>query len=209
METLVGEKTRPKNRREQILAAATRLFAEHGYRGASIRTIAAAAGITEAAIYRHFEGKVDLYEAVIRNKAQQHDIEGYLAEKHGEGDIEAVLTVIAEHMLGFLEKDPELLGLMFNNSVESGPVSAVLFHEIRLPYINYLARELEQRVSSGEVRDIDPYITSRCFVGMVMDCALSVGVWNKLTDFDFRANDVICNNVPIFARGLAEKTVLK
>jgi AcrR family transcriptional regulator len=170
-----------------------------------MRAVAKAAGVTEAAIYRHFDSKVALYEAAIHSKAIAHDIAAFLEEHRGDGDIEAVLRRMAEHMLGFLEKDPELLGLMFNNCVESGPAAAVLFHDVRLPYIEYLARELEERMASGEVRQVDPYITSRCFVGMVMDCALSVGVWNKLTDFDFRADEVIANNVPIFARGLMRK----
>jgi AcrR family transcriptional regulator len=193
---------RPHNRREQILSEATRLFADKGYQGTSIRGIAGACGISEAAIYRHFENKDRLYEGVIRWKAGQHDIADFLEKMGRGGDIEAVLTRMAEHILSFLETDPELLGLMFNNSVETGPAAAVLFREVRLPYINFLAGELERRMSSGEVREVEPYITSRCFVGMVMDCALSVGVWNKITKFDFVANDVICNNVPIFARGL-------
>jgi len=96
---------------------------------------------------------------------------------------------------------------MFNNSVESGPVAAVLFREVRLPYINYLSNELDERMQSGEIVEVDAFITARCFVGMVMDCALSVAVWAKISDFQFNANNVICNNVPIFARGLQAKPV--
>ena len=189
-------------RRDQILFEATRLFAANGFEGTSIRRIAGTCGISEAAIYRHFKNKVDLYEGVIRRKAAAHDITAFLAKDTGEGSIEDVLTRMAKHILSYLETDPELLGLMFSNSVESGPLGAVLFREVRLPYINHLAGELQRRIATGEVREVDPWITSRCFVGMVVDCALSVGVWNKIMKFDFRADDVVCNNVPIFARGL-------
>jgi AcrR family transcriptional regulator len=194
---------RPANRRQQLLEEATRLFSRNGFDGTSIRAIAGACDISEAALYRHFTGKVALYEAVIRRKAAEHDIPAYLDSVARQGDIEAVLTRVAEHILAFLEEDPELLGLMFNNSVENGPIAAVLFKEVRLPYIEFIARELQERIAAGEVREVDPFITGRCFVGMVMDCALSVGVWNKVTDFKFNANAVVCNNVPIFARGLA------
>ena len=200
---------RPKNRREQILLEATKLFAAKGFQGTPIRGIAHCCGISEAAIYRHFDSKVALYEDVIRRKAAQHDIVGYFEGADNDGDIEEILTGMASHILGFLEKDPELLGLMFNNTVESGPVSAVLFREVRLPYINYLAGQLEQRMTAGEVREVEPYITARCFTGMVMDCALSVGVWNKISKLNFVANDVICNNVPIFARGLMTEEALR
>ena len=196
---------KPLNRRDQILEEATRLFSEKGYDGTSIRMIAGACGISEAAIYRHFENKVQLYEAVIRRKASEHDIAGYLGS-HSEGDIEAILTTIAQHILSYIDTDPLLLRLMFNNSLETGPIAAVLFREFRLPYIKFLAGELEHRMNAGEIREVDPYITGRCFVGMVVDCALSAGVWPKITEFKFNAGDVICNNVPIFARGLQTGT---
>jgi len=198
----VSPTTRLANRRDQILSEATGLFAEKGYNGTSLRGIAAACGITEAAIYRHFDNKNALYEWVIRSKAGQHDVETFLADGTESRTIEEVLTRMAANILSYLETDPELLGLMFNNSVETGPVAAVLFREVRLPYINFLAREIKRRIESGEVREVDPFITARCFVGMVMDCALSVNVWNKVSKFDFNASDVIANNVPIFARGM-------
>jgi AcrR family transcriptional regulator len=194
---------RHPNRRQEILSRACALFARHGYQGTSLRSIGRASGITEAAVYRHFRNKQDLYEAVIRWKAEQYDVAALLEEGGNGGDVEALLTRVARSILSYLDTDPELLDLMFGNCVESGPSAAVLFKEIRLPYINFIAGELERRMEAGEVRRVDPYITARCFVGMVMDCALSVGAWNKVTKFDFRAGDVIANNVPIFARGLA------
>jgi AcrR family transcriptional regulator len=194
---------RPDNRREQILTEAAGLFAREGFKGTSMRGIAHACGITEAAIYRHFEGKENLYEEVIRWKADQHDISHFLDSTDPALTIEELLRRLAEHILNYIDADPELLELMFNNSVEHGPAAAVLFKEVRLPYITFIAGEIKRRMASGEVRMVDPHITARCFVGMVMDCALTVGVWNKVTVFDFRARDVIRNNVPIFARGLA------
>lgn len=198
---------RLRNRRQQILREATQLFAENGFQGTSMRSIARRCGISEAAIYRHFSGKEVLYRAVIQAKAREHDIRSFLEEIEPSGDIESVLERIAHHILGFIDDDPELLGLMFSNSVETGPVAAVLFREVRLPYIEYLASQIDSRIQDGEVRGVDPFITARCFVGMVIDCALSVGVWNKVTKFDFKARDVVRNNVPIFARGLMRNAV--
>ncbi len=199
--------SRPANRREQILHESTILFANHGYDGTSIRVIAKSCGITEAAIYRHFENKEDLYESVIGDKARQHDIEGKLASSKGQGSIEDILTVIAEHILSLADRDPQLMQLMFRNSFQSGPVARRLFQEVRLPYIDFLARELEERQESGEVCEVNSFTSSRCFVGMVMDCALNTGVWTSLTSEEFVAKNVICNNVPIFARGLINSAV--
>jgi AcrR family transcriptional regulator len=53
--------------RQRLLDAALRMFAEHGYSGTSIPEIAAAAGIGVASIYRRFESKERLVNAVFRD----------------------------------------------------------------------------------------------------------------------------------------------
>ncbi|MEU2677117.1 TetR/AcrR family transcriptional regulator [Streptomyces sp. NPDC007107] len=53
--------TRPRNRRQLIVEAAGRVFGEHGYHAASMEKIAAAVGITAAALYRHFPNKYALF----------------------------------------------------------------------------------------------------------------------------------------------------
>lgn len=55
---------------ERILAAAERLFAERGYTGVSMPAIAAAAGITAGAIYKHFEGKEQLFFTIVRRAVE-------------------------------------------------------------------------------------------------------------------------------------------
>lgn len=51
--------------RERILGAAERLFAERGFSGVSMPAIAAAAGITAGAIYKHFESKEQLFFTIV------------------------------------------------------------------------------------------------------------------------------------------------
>lgn len=47
--------------REKIIAAAKALFAKHGYEGATIRDIAAAAGMSTGAVFASFTDKSDLF----------------------------------------------------------------------------------------------------------------------------------------------------
>ena len=56
--------------RERILKAAERLFAEHGFDSVSMPGIAEASGITAGAIYKHFDGKADLFFEVVRRVVQ-------------------------------------------------------------------------------------------------------------------------------------------
>ena len=52
--------------RQNILRAAASEFLEHGYQGSSMRNIARAAGITAGNLYRYYDSKDSLYEAIIR-----------------------------------------------------------------------------------------------------------------------------------------------
>ncbi|MFE2026513.1 TetR/AcrR family transcriptional regulator [Streptomyces hygroscopicus] len=71
--------------RTQILDAAERLFAEHGYRGTSVRAITALAGANLAAVGYHFGSKAELMAAVARrviepiNAAQCAGLDALLA----------------------------------------------------------------------------------------------------------------------------------
>ncbi|MEK6749128.1 MAG: CerR family C-terminal domain-containing protein [Pseudomonadota bacterium] len=50
--------------RQRLLDAGTRLFAEHGYRGVSVRELCTEAAVNIAAINYHFGGKQGLYHAI-------------------------------------------------------------------------------------------------------------------------------------------------
>lgn len=54
------------NRRGEILDAALAVFAEKGYDGGTMREIAAAVGVSEPALYRHYTGKEALFEELVR-----------------------------------------------------------------------------------------------------------------------------------------------
>jgi len=57
--------------REQLLDAAARVFAERGYRGASVEAIAAEAGVTKGALYWNFENKEDLFFSLLEERVDR------------------------------------------------------------------------------------------------------------------------------------------
>jgi len=78
----VGRRTqaeRSEATREALIGAARSLFAEHGYAGVGTEEIGRAAGVTRGALYHHFGGKQDLFEAVYER------VERELAERIAVG----------------------------------------------------------------------------------------------------------------------------
>jgi AcrR family transcriptional regulator len=55
--------------RERILQAAARVYAQHGFRGATTRLIAIEAGVNEVSLFRTFGSKAALFEAMMQEHA--------------------------------------------------------------------------------------------------------------------------------------------
>ena len=55
------------SRRGEILAAAERIFVEHGYEGATIRKIAEEVGLSSTALYMHFADKGEILQEICRD----------------------------------------------------------------------------------------------------------------------------------------------
>jgi AcrR family transcriptional regulator len=58
-------RSRDRDRRAKIVAAATHLFRERGFHAVGIDEVGGAAGITGPGVYRHFSGKDDLLTSVL------------------------------------------------------------------------------------------------------------------------------------------------
>jgi len=89
-------------RREQILAAATEAFARSGFAATSLDDIATQAGITRVILYRHFDSKTDLYQAVLDRMCARLDAN--VEEPVGgftDASIDGLLAAAIESPAGF------------------------------------------------------------------------------------------------------------
>jgi AcrR family transcriptional regulator len=104
-----GEKTRA-----EILEAAKHLMLKHGYNGTSVRMIAEAAGITPGAIYNHFKGKEELFNALLdKNMPIDNTLRKLATTKINDPEA-ALKTIISQIVNGLLEHEDYLkLGLIY------------------------------------------------------------------------------------------------
>lgn len=78
-----SQSERSEATRGALVEAARQLFAERGYAGVGTEEIVRAAGVTRGALYHHFSGKRDLFEAVYER------LEAELAERIAAGALAA------------------------------------------------------------------------------------------------------------------------
>ena len=95
---------RRERTREDLLAAATRLFAARGFGGASIDDVAKEAGYTSGAIYANFAGKEDLFLSAFEHQIARHVREVTSAVDEAEDRNAAA----ARQWMDFLDASPDL-----------------------------------------------------------------------------------------------------
>ncbi len=172
-------KRQPAERPPQILDAALDVFAEKGFHAATMEEIAARAGITKGTIYLYFEGKEELFLAMVRNGLQEWlDMLPQIQYNPGEDPVEkarelgrAFLDVLLTPK--YAKLIPVVLG-----EINHLPALRQFYLEEILPQANLsLAGLLEQGRKLGLVRDIEPVIAARCLFGMYFVLVLSQEVF--------------------------------
>src|SRR5687768_1269035 len=88
-----------EERRESILEAANHVFGEHGFEHVRIDDVAAAAGISKALIYEHFESKQELYSELMNHAAM--DLLSVLVQSASAPGMEGALRMENAAAAGF------------------------------------------------------------------------------------------------------------
>ncbi|MFN4241995.1 MAG: TetR/AcrR family transcriptional regulator [Tepidisphaerales bacterium] len=83
-----------EQRRTQLMEVATRLFAERGFDATTTAAIAAAAGVSEPILYRHFRSKRALFAAIV-SEVTRTTQEHWRRQMAGIGDPAEAFRVIS------------------------------------------------------------------------------------------------------------------
>jgi AcrR family transcriptional regulator len=157
------------DRRRQIIRTASALFARRGYRGTTTREIAERAGINEALLFRHFPSKEKLYWTIIEEqcgaRGRRHKINEILEAGGSDGEI---FAAIAREFLTRTARDTELTRLLWFTALESHTLSRRFFRTYVAVYYEALAEYIRRRAHEGAFRNVDPLLSARGFLGMVV-----------------------------------------
>ena len=158
-----------RDRRQQILDAASGLFARKGYQGATTREIAEEAGINEALLFRHFSSKENLYWALIEElcaaRGRQQRVRRVLEK--GGSDTE-IFEGIAREFLRRSARDRELTRLLWFSALENHELSERFFRTFMAEIYEELAAHIRRRMRQGAFRKCDPLLAARSFLGMLV-----------------------------------------
>jgi AcrR family transcriptional regulator len=153
-----------ENTREKILEAALKLFSQKGFLGATTREIARGAGVAEVTLFRHFPAKDALFEEVIRRYSFLPALKGILPGLEQAGYEEALLE-IARRFLERLEERKDLIRIMLAERHLYPAQVKKIFGGFLGEMIRMLADYFRQLQARGTLRDFDPDVGAKAFMG--------------------------------------------
>ena len=112
---------RNKLRKEEIVAEATRLFAERGYEGTSMGDLAERVGLRKASLFHHFESKDALYATVLSELMVAVQV-SIVAAVAAEGSYVDRLDALTASMTDLLGNQPHAARLLMREAMDWGPV---------------------------------------------------------------------------------------
>ncbi|MGW3044311.1 TetR/AcrR family transcriptional regulator [Kitasatospora sp. NPDC001159] len=153
--------TRPRNRRELVIAAARELFCRHGYANVAMSDIAGAVNISPSALYRHFRGKQELLHAVT-SEALESCLDGLRTAE--PGDLDSLLLKFAETSLARRE-----LGVLWQREARNLPTE----HRAELAeHLHTARRALAEQLTAARP-ELD-HAHAELLAWSILDVAVSV-----------------------------------
>jgi AcrR family transcriptional regulator len=189
----------------ELTAAAFALFAEQGFAATRLEDVASRAGVSKATIYRYFDNKDALFEAVVRAAISPRFAEAELLLEAFDGSSADLLRTFLKVARGALAGPlPALLKMIVS---ESGtfPQLATLWADLVVSHVMGLVRRIIARgIARNEFRDVDVDTIPPLVGGPIFLLA----VWKQTfahTQVQFDVNRVLDQHIDLLLRGLARE----
>ncbi len=182
--------------RELLLTAALDLFAQKGYRGTSVRDLAAAAGVTTGGFYSNFKSKREIYIAIIDKITNTiEDIVGELTREtidvmKTRGGIQMeyeLLRAPIQRMFDEASQHEALLNILLREGLGNDPEFQREIDRVWERFILVLSAALQMYIDAGFAKPYDTELVARAVVPM----SIAMGIYDARTKGSRREDIVI------------------
>jgi AcrR family transcriptional regulator len=179
-------------KREEILARALEVIAREGYRGASVKELADAVGLSQAGLLHYFEGKEELFTEILRKRDERDSADmGLDAATASPEAAPADLRELRDGYVGIVRHNAEVPGLvqlfarLSVDAADPGHPAHRFFVARGETLRHYFAAAIAAGQESGEITDrIDPATLARIFQAVADGLQLQ---WMQQPDVDMAA----------------------
>ena len=162
------------DRRLQLIETALDFFSRKGFSGTTTKEIAAAAGVTEAIIFRHFPTKQDLYNAVLDHNHESGQLAECIAQWKScmdRNDDEGLIRAIIERVIAAFRSDLRVHRVLMFAALEGHEAALEYNRKFSLPISNLLLQYVARRQGEGALRGSDPIAIIAAAYGMAAQYA--------------------------------------
>jgi len=154
-------------RREQIVGAATRVFAEKGFSRATTREVAREAGVSEGTIYNYFEDKDALLLAILdrlnETERRAADFEGGMA-----ADFRGFLEEYLRRRMSLIWENREVFRVVLSEMLVNAELRELYLLRVVVPSMRIAEENFRSRMERGETRQTDAPLAMRSVAGAVL-----------------------------------------
>src|ERR1700709_2119048 len=120
-------------RRQLILGAAKRCFARNGFAGTTTKSVAAAAAISEALLFKHFPSKAALYAEILAEECEADpDLAHLLGMEPSTATLVELVRGMVRHFMEITgdEQEAQRLRLMTTSHLDDGEFARLLYGKV-------------------------------------------------------------------------------
>lgn len=140
--------------------AAKRCFARHGYAGTTTRSVAAAAGISEGLLFKHFPTKAALYAEILADACETDP--GLLELQALEPSTATLVVLVREMVAHFIHasnspdhEEVQRLKLVVSSHLEGGEFARLLFEKVGFIIEPIFEASLARAIAAGDAEPSD------------------------------------------------------
>lgn len=155
-----------KARRNQILDAATQVFAAKGFHGATIRQIAQQAEIADGTIYIYFKTKTDLLLGILSRLNESERRKEDLAQEI-DGDFASFFCTYLRHRLQVIDRDFQALQAILPDILRTPELRDYYYTQIIEPTFGVAEPIFQTWIAQGLIKPLNLAVTMRTITAMV------------------------------------------
>ncbi len=183
--------------REQLLDAATTLFAEHGIAATTIAQIAAHVGVTSAMVHYYFKTRDQLLDAIVEERIMRFTAIVWDPFTGSEADPISLVKGLVAQIIKACEIMPWLPPLWIREIVnEGGLLREKTMQRISLDRQKKFVECISAGQKRGEVNEgIDPRLLYMSIVGLTLLPLAAAKIWNRIPTLEGLGQDDLARHV--------------
>lgn len=153
-------------RRNQILDAATTVFAEKGFHRATIKDVARAAGIADGTIYTYFSSKTEVLLGILNrlNESTEREMQFALGS---EQDARAFFKTYVRQRISLIWPNAEVFRAVLPEMLVNAELRDLYYQQVLVPTFRVAEHYFLAQMEEGQLRKVDVPLAVRAIAGTV------------------------------------------